>query len=120
WFFFSPLFLRGEASLRGFFSVAELCFLLLVPAITMRAIAEERKSGTLELLLTMPVQDWQVVVGKFLASLGMVCAGLVFTLPYALTVSSLTASGAAFDWGPVMAGYVGLVLLASAFIALGL
>ena len=120
WFYFSPLFLSGEASLRGFFFWASKFFLLLVPAITMRAIAEERKSGTLELLLTMPVQDWQVVVGKFMAALGMVCAGLLFTVPYALTVSSLTATGASFDWGPVMAGYVGLILLASAFIALGL
>jgi gliding-associated putative ABC transporter substrate-binding component GldG len=120
WFFFSPLFLSGEASLRGFFFWASKFFLLLVPAITMRAIAEERKSGTLELILTMPVQDWQVVLGKFLAALGMVCAGLVFTIPYALTVSSLTATGASFDWGPVMAGYVGLVLLAGALIALGL
>src|SRR4029077_1930573 len=101
WFFFSPLFLSGEASLRGFFFWASKFFLLLVPAITMRAIAEERKSGTLELILTMPVQDWQVVLGKFIAALGMVCAGLIFTLPYALTVSSLTATGASFDWGPV-------------------
>jgi gliding-associated putative ABC transporter substrate-binding component GldG len=120
WFFFAPLFLRGEASLRGFFDVAKWCFLLFVPAVTMRAIAEERKSGTLELLLTMPVQDWQVVLGKFIASLAMVCAGLLFTLPYALTVSSLTAPGTAFDWGPVLAGYVGLTLLAAAMIALGL
>lgn len=120
WFFFSPLFVAGEASLRGFFFWAPKFFLLLIPAITMRAIAEERKSGTLELLLTMPVQDWQVVVGKFFAALGMVAAGLLFTLPYALTVSSFTAPGAAFDWGPVLAGYVGLLLIAGAFIALGL
>ncbi|MBL8949478.1 MAG: Gldg family protein [Myxococcaceae bacterium] len=120
WFFFSPLFLAGQASLRNFFSIAAICFVFIVPAITMRSIAEERKSGTLELLLTMPVDDWQVVAGKFLAALGMVCVGLAFTLPYALTVSSLTAPGAPFDWGVVAAGYFGLVLLASSFIALGL
>ncbi len=112
WFYFAPLFERGEASLRTFFSVAGLCFLLLVPAVTMRAIAEERKSGTLELLLTMPVQDWQVVVGKFMAALGMVWRRpAVHRFPTRnLTVSfSLTvAPGAAFDWGPVVAGYVGL------------
>src|SRR5262249_1095299 len=120
WLYFSTLFLAGQASLRGFFSIAPVLFVVLVPAITMRSIAEERKSGTLELLLTMPLDNWQLVAGKFLAALGMVAAGLVFTVPYALTVSSLTAAGASFDWGPVMAGYIGLLLLAGAFIALGL
>ena len=120
WFYFSPLFLSGQASLRNFFGIAAICFVFIVPAITMRSIAEERKSGTLELLLTMPVEDWQVVLGKFLAALGMVCVGLVFTFPYALTVSSLTGPGAPFDWGVVAAGYLGLVLVASSFIALGL
>ncbi len=120
WLYFSTLFLAGQASLRGFFSVAPLLFVVLVPAITMRSIAEERKTGTLELLLTMPLENWQLVAGKFVAALGMVAAGLVFTLPYAVTVSSLTAPGAPFDWGPVIAGYVGLLLLASTFIALGL
>lgn len=120
WLYFSTLFLAGQASLRGFFSIAPVLFVVLVPAITMRSIAEERKSGTLELLLTMPVHNWQVVLGKFLAALGMVAAGLLFTVPYALTVSSLTGPGAAFDWGPVVAGYLGLLLLAGTFIALGL
>ncbi len=120
WFYFSTLFLAGQASLRGFFGIAAFAFVVLVPAITMRSIAEERKAGTLELLLTMPVENWQVVTGKFLAALGMVCVGLLFTVPYALSVSSLTGPGAPFDWGPVAAGYFGLVLLASSFIALGL
>lgn len=120
WLYFSTLFLAGQASLRGFFGTAPVLFALLVPAITMRSVAEERKSGTLELLLTMPLEDWQVVLGKYLAALGMVIAGLVFTLPYAFTVRALTAEGVAFDWGPVAAGYLGLALLASAFIALGL
>lgn len=120
WLYFSTLFLAGQASLRAFFSIAPLLFVVLVPAITMRSIAEERKTGTLELLLTMPLENWQLVAGKFVAALGMVAAGLVFTLPYAMTVSSLTAAGAPFDWGPVVAGYIGLLLLASTFIALGL
>lgn len=120
WLFFSTVFVVGLASLRNFFSVAPVLFVVLVPAVTMRSVAEERKSGTLELLLTMPLQDWQVVLGKFLAALGMVAVGLVWTLPYAFTVSSLTADGAAFDWGPAVGGYVGLLLLASSFIALGL
>jgi ABC-2 type transport system permease protein len=120
WLYFSTLFLAGQASLRAFFGVVPVLFVVLVPSITMRAVAEERKSGTLELLLTLPMEDWQLVLGKFLAALGMVCVGLAWTLPYPLTVAALTAPGVAFDWGPVLAGYFGLVLLAASFIGLGL
>src|SRR4051812_46000171 len=118
WLYFSTLFLAGQASMRAFFSIAPVLFVVLVPAITMRSIAEERKTGTLELLLTMPLQNWQLVMGKFLAALGMIAAGLVFTLPYAFTVSSLVMPGATFDWGATFAGYLGLILLASSFIAM--
>jgi gliding-associated putative ABC transporter substrate-binding component GldG len=118
--YFSTLFLMGRASLRGFFGVAPVLFVVFGPAVTMRLIAEEKKSGTLELLLTMPVRTWELVLGKFLAALGMVCVGLAFTFPYAIAVSSITAAGAHFDWGPVVGGYVGLVLLASAFLSMGL
>jgi len=120
WLYFSTVFLAGQASLRAFFGVAPVLFVVLVPAVTMRSIAEERKTGTLELLLTLPVEDWQVVLGKFLAATAMVGVGLLWTLPYAFSVSALTASNASFDWGPVFGGYVGLLLLASSFIALGL
>lgn len=119
-FFFVMLFGEGVASLRGFFAMAPFAFTLLVPAITMRAIAEEQKSGTLELLLTMPLEDWQVVMGKFLAALAMVGVGLAWTLPFPLTVASLVAPGAPFDWGTVLAGYLGLLLLGAAFIGLGM
>ena len=120
WLYFGTLFLAGQASLRGLFALAPVLFVVLVPAVTMRSIAEERKSGTLELLLTMPLEDWQVVLGKFLAALGMVAVGLLWTLPYGFSVSALTAKGFSFDWGPVAGGYLGLLLLASSFIALGL
>jgi ABC-2 type transport system permease protein len=120
WLFFSTLFLGGQASLRGFFGLAPVLFVVFAPAITMRLLAEERKSGTLELLLTMPLEDWEVVLGKFVAALGMVAAGLLCTLPYAFSVAALTAKGASFDWGPVAAGYLGLLLLAASFLAIGL
>ncbi|HEY0096756.1 MAG TPA: ABC transporter, partial [Archangium sp.] len=71
-------------------------------------------------LLSMPLRDWEVVAGKFLAALGMVAAGLLCTLPYPLTVAGLTAEGARFDWGPVVMGYLGLLSMASSFLALGL
>lgn len=116
--FFSTLFLAGNASLRGYFSLAPVLFVVFIPAITMRLIAEERKSGTLELLLTFPVRDGELVLGKFVAALGMVAAGLAWTLPYPVTLALLAA--APFDWGTVIAGYLGLLLLASSFLALGL
>lgn len=120
WMFFSTLFLGGQASLRSFFALAPLLFVVFAPAVTMRLLAEERKSGTMELLLTMPVRDWEVVLGKFFAALAMIAVGLLWTIPYALSVAALTTSGASFDWGSAFAGYFGLVLLASSFLALGL
>ncbi len=120
WLYFSTLVVAGQASMREFFGLAPLLFVFLIPAITMRSIAEERQSGTLELLLTMPIEDWQVVIGKFIAALGMVGVCLVWTLPFAFTVAALTATGAVFDWGPVIGGYIGLLFLASSFIAMGL
>ncbi len=120
WLYFGTVFLGGQASMRAFFSIAPVLFVVFAPAVTMRLIAEEKKSGTLELIFTMPVEDWQVVVGKFLAALGLVCVGLLFTLPYAFTISSLTAQPNTFDWGPVFGGYLGLVLMAASFLAIGL
>jgi len=120
WLYFSTLFLGGTASLRSFFGFAPVLFVVFAPAVTMRLLAEERKSGTLELLLSMPIKDWEVVIGKFTAALAMVAVGLLWTLPYPLSVSSLIARGVSFDWGPVLGGYLGLLLLASSFLALGL
>jgi ABC-2 type transport system permease protein len=118
--FFSTLFLGGFASMRGFFSVAPILFVVFGPAITMRLISEERKTGTIEQLLTLPISNFEVVLGKFIAALGIVCVGLLFTVPYALSVSLLTPPDASFDYGPVIGGYLGLILLSSAFLSLGL
>lgn len=118
--FFSTLFLGGMASMRAFFSMAPVLLVVFGPAITMRLISEEKKSGTIEQLLTLPVTDTQVVLGKFMAALGIICMGFLFTIPYVVTVSLLLPSGASFDYGPVLGGYLGLVLLASSFLSLGL
>lgn len=118
--FFSTLFLSGFASMRSFFSVAPILFVVFGPAITMRLISEERKTGTIEQLLTLPVSNFEVVIGKFLAALGIVVVGLLFTLPYALSVSLLTAADTSLDFGPIIGGYIGLLFLSSSFLALGL
>jgi ABC-2 type transport system permease protein len=119
-FSFSGLFATERASLRPFFSFAPLLFMFLAPAITMRLLAEERKSGTLELLLTLPVTDGDVVVGKFLAALGMMAVGLLCTLLYPITLSLMVSADAHLDWGVVVGGYLGLLLLAAAFLASGM
>ena len=111
YFYFNTLFLVGQASLREFFNLAPLLFVVFAPALTMRLLAEERKSGTIELLLTMPIKDSHVVLGKFVAALVIVMVGLLLTLPYAFSVASLTSSKASFDWGPAIGGYLGLVLM---------
>ncbi len=118
--FFSTLFLSGFASMRNFFGLAPIIFVVFGPALTMRFIAEERKSGTIEQLLTLPVTDAQVVIGKFLAALGVLAVGLLFTIPYPISVMALVAPGAHFDLGPVIGGYIGLLLLAGSFLSLGL
>jgi ABC-2 type transport system permease protein len=119
-FYFSGLFIMGTATMRPFFGLAPILFMFLVPAITMRLIAEERKSGTFETLMTLPVREWEVVAGKFIAALTTVAVALLFTLPWAFSLVAVTEKEAVFDWGPVIGGYVGVLLLASAFIAWGL
>src|SRR5712692_3588678 len=106
WLFFSTFFVAGVASMRNYFAITPLVFIVFAPAVTMRLIAEERKTGTMELLLSMPIRDWAVA--------------LLWTLPYAITAASLTASGVRFDWGMVFAGYLGLLLMASSFLSIGL
>lgn len=116
WFFFTPLFLLGRSTLRGFFSFTPILFIMFIPAITMRLIAEEVKTGTLEWLTSLPLRDSEVVLGKFLAALGLIAVALAMTIPYPISVDMIGA----LDWGPVIGGYVGLLLLAGAFLAVGL
>ena len=116
WFFFLTFFIENQASLRHFFSLLPLMFSLVIPAATMRLVAEERNVGSYEILLTMPVTLVDVVLGKFLAALVFVAAMLIPTLSYPITVSFLGN----LDWGPVVAGYIGAIMLAAAFSAAGL
>jgi ABC-2 type transport system permease protein len=113
--FFTQLFLEKQADLRPFFNIMPLLFMFMVPAITMRLLADEKASGTLELLITLPVRDWEVVVGKFLAAMALVCTALGLTLIFAITVRSLGP----LDRGPAIGGYLGLVLMGGAYVAIG-
>ena len=87
-----------------------------IPALTMRQFAEENKTGTIELLLTRPVRDWQVVTGKFLATLLLIIIALAFTLPYYITVANLGN----IDHGATISGYLGLILISAAYVSIGL
>jgi len=107
-------FERGEASLSAFFGWHPWVYLVLVPAVGMRLWAEERRAGTIELLLTMPITAWQAIVGKFLASWIFLALALVLTFPVVLTVNVLGEP----DNGAIAAGYVGSWLLAGAYLAL--
>jgi ABC-2 type transport system permease protein len=116
WFHASNLFLMNAATMRLMFELVPLVFLFVVPAITMRLLAEETKTGTIELLTTKPLQDGEVVVGKFLAAWALVAIALLPTLLYYLTIAFLGR----IDNGPVIGGYVGLLLMAGVYVAVGL
>jgi ABC-2 type transport system permease protein len=116
WFFFTPFFLFNQANLRNFFALLPVVFSFVVPAVTMRLFSEELSVGSYETLLTMPVTILDIVLGKFLASVVFVAAMLMPTVAYPITVSFLGQ----LDWGPVVGGYIGAVLLGGAFSAIGL
>jgi ABC-2 type transport system permease protein len=106
-------FERGEASLAAFFGWHPWLYLVLVPAVGMRLWAEERRAGTIELLLTMPVTPWQAILGKFLASWIFLALALALTFPVVITVNVLGDP----DNGIVFAGYLGSLMLAGAYLA---
>jgi ABC-2 type transport system permease protein len=116
WLFGSDIFFAGQASLEGFFDIAYWTLFFFIPALTMRLLAEEKKTGTIELLLTKAVSDRAVVLGKFLSTLSLVVIALLFTLPYVITVANLGN----LDLGQVVCGYTGLLLLSAAYISIGL
>jgi len=116
WFFTSNLFLINVASMRVVFELVPLVFLFFVPATTMRLLAEEKKSGTLELLTTKPVRDVEIVLGKFFAAWILLGATLAPTLLYLVTLLVLGNP----DPGPVLTGYLGLVLMGGVYIAIGI
>lgn len=110
----------GYAGLDSFFNIAPYLFIFLIPAITMRSIAEEKKDGTFELLATRPLSDWDIILGKYFACLLIVVLTLIPTLIYYFSVYQLGITKGNIDTGGVIGSYIGLILLASAFTAIGL
>lgn len=110
----------GFADLQIFFLFAPVAFMLLIPAITMRTFAEEKKDGTIELLLTRPVTDWQIILGKYFASLTLVVFALIPTLVYYFTLSNLGNPQGNIDSAGVFTSYIGLVMLGAVFTSIGI
>src|SRR5580698_10647171 len=108
-------FARGQADLSPFFTFVPWVFLLLIPAITMRLWAEERRLGTIELLLTLPITQTEAVLGKFLAAWAFCAIALLLTFPFVITVNILGQP----DNGVIASGYVGALLIAGAFLSVG-
>ena len=113
-FMVGGFFERGQASLESFFAWHPWLYLFLVPAVGMRMWSEERRLGTIELLLTMPVTPWQAIVGKFIASWAVVALALVLTFPMWITVNYLGNP----DNGVILAGYVGSLLMGGAYLSI--
>lgn len=116
WLFGSDIFMAGQASLHSFFGIAYWTLFFFTPALTMRLLAEEKKSGTIEMLLTKAVTDRQVVAGKFLAALMLVIIALACTFPYVVTLANIGD----IDAGQILCGYAGLVLMSGAYLSIGL
>jgi ABC-2 type transport system permease protein len=110
----------GYANLDGLFELAPMIFLLLIPAITMRSLADEFKTGTMELLSTKPITWWQIVWGKFWAAVLIVLIALLPTLVYYVAMAQLSTSNAGLDNGSIIGSYLGLFLLGSTFTAIGI
>ncbi len=116
WIYGSDIFFIKQASLMAFFNIAFWTLFFFIPALTMRLLSEENRSGTLELLMTKPVSNWQVVMGKFSAALLLIVIALLFTLPYYITVANIGN----IDHGEVLFGYLSLILFSGMFISIGL
>jgi ABC-2 type transport system permease protein len=121
WFFPDTSILEyGYAELNGFFSLAPFLFMFLVPAITMRSFAEERKEGTYVLLASRPLTEWQIILAKYAACFTLILFALVPTLLYYYSIVQLGFPKGNIDGGAVAGSYIGLLLLGSAFAAIGI
>lgn len=117
WFGFSSnVFAINQASLSVFFGVAFWTIFIFTPALTMRLIAEENRSGTIELLLTKPISHFHVIMGKFLSTLILIAIALLLTIPYYVTIANIGP----VDHSAVWCGYLGLLLMSASYISIGL
>ena len=115
-FYFQQYFALDQATLRPYFAIFPMVLIFVIPVITMKSWAEERKTGTVELLLTMPFTEWDLVLGKYFSALSVLCVMMLLTIPLPLTLLPLGH----FDGGMIFCEYLGAFLLGASAIALGL
>jgi ABC-2 type transport system permease protein len=116
WQFSTSLFLSNTADLRTLFSMQRFILLFFVPALSMRLISEEKRLGTIELLMTLPIKDWQLVLGKFLAAYLLVVITILLTLIHYITISILGQP----DLGAAVGGYLGIILIVGVYLSIGI
>ncbi len=116
WLYGADVFFVGQASMQSFFGIAYWTLFFFIPALTMKLIAEEKKAGTLEILLTKPITDRQILLGKFLSTFLLIGIALALTLPYYITIWNLGP----IDHASVWTGYFGLLLMSAAYISIGI
>ena len=116
YFFSNTFFLIGQSDLRSLFNIVPMVYLFFIPAITMGLIAKEKNTGTMEVLCTLPIQDYELVIGKYLSSISLILVGLVFTDIHVITLMKF---GTNIDYGAIFTGYLGLFFVGSLYAAIG-
>lgn len=110
----------AEADLIPFFNFAPTMFFILIPALTMRSIAEERRTGTIELLFTRPISDMKIILAKYFASVTLLILAIIPTIVYYISIYKLSLEPEKFDHGATITSYIGLILLGAVFVAIGI
>lgn len=110
----------AEADLIPFFNLAPIMFFILIPALTMRSIAEERRTGTIELLFTRPISDLKIILAKYFAGVTLLIIALIPTVVYYISMYNLSLEPSKFDHGATITSYIGLILIGSVFVAIGI
>ena len=116
YFFSNTFFLIGQSDLRSLFNIVPMVYLFFIPAITMSLIAKEENAGTMEVLCTLPIENYELVIGKYLSSISLILVGLVFTDIHLITLMKF---GTNIDYGAVFTGYLGLFFVGSVYAAIG-
>ena len=122
WFFVTDFNIlnAGFADLNSFFVLTPWLLIFLIPALCMRSFSEERRTGTLELLLTKPISLWKIILGKYLGCMLLVMIAFLPTLVYFFAVNDLKLNNTPLDWGSAFSGYLGLISVSSVFVAIGI
>jgi len=116
YFFSNTFFLIGQSDLRSLFNIIPMVYLFFIPAITMSLIAKEKNTGTMEVLCTLPIKDYELIIGKFISSLSLILVGLVFTSIHLITLMNF---GTNIDYGAIFTGYLGLFFIGALYASIG-